>query len=285
MKLIEGTQINWAQSIAHRREAQTRLNMLHDSLRLLESRVIQQMEENNEKIAILQSLMDKPGDGSEIVSKREERELESHFKHSQQELAEAEHLQADFTSVESFSCNVLLRNASADGLSYGLKFLEEKLLSFENSSVHGPCIGAAMSVLTLILRLTKECNLWEPVGNVEMSSLLRSTSSSARSDVLLDEPDSDVNRPLLGLLSLALQNPIRQHQHQQQQSADDLCFVQFSVNGVLKKQVVIKLEREHAPSMCSHFYKYCHSNSTLHYQGSPIMLVYKSFLSSSPSIF
>ena len=258
IKLLENCQVNWAQSITYRREAQTRLNMVHDSLRLLESRIIQQMEENNEKIGILQSLMDKPGEKSEKLSKREERELELQLKQSEMEVTEAKELQADLASVEGFSCQVALKNAT-EGSSYRLKFLEDKLLSFENSSPHGPCIGAAMSTLAMILRLTKDSNLWEPF--VDEVSLQPAVNPVRSQDTVVRRESPVSTSPLLGLLS-ALQNRL-----------PDYCYIQFSVKGVLKKKIVIKLEHELAPEMCSHFFKYCDGTNHLTYENTPVRLV------------
>ena len=278
MDSAESCRSNWAKSIIHRREAQTRLNRLHDSLRLLEGRVIRQVEENEERIAILQSLMEEPsGDGRRSVrSEDEQGETGRRLRRSQKELAEAEDLQADLTSVESFSCELSLRRLS-DGSCFRLKSaLDAQPLSYGNSSAQGPCVGAAMSLLTLIVRLTKEADLWEPgetVADLSLtpasaaagSSISGSVGASASVSDTASASDSLANTgsPLLGLLS-ALQ-PSR---------PPDFCYLQFSVNGELRKPVVIKLMHEYAPAMCHHFVKYCDGSFRLAYQGSPVRLVW-----------
>ena len=156
---------NWAEAINERRECQTRLKMVYNSLHLISNILLDQIEENNEKTAILQSLME----NSDSVKPNEFTVVQSQ---SEKELVAAKAFKSSLTQIENYCCKVTLNSketitgavaqASVND-SYKISLLEDQALGFDNISTRGPLIGATKSIFGYLMYYWRKCQLWNEI--------------------------------------------------------------------------------------------------------------------------
>lgn len=269
--MIANTKNNWAESIAKRRDVQSKLKMVQDALKLIENTISQKAEDNNEKIAILQSLLEDP------FSKQDMEELlasyskcEADHKYSKEELDAAESLGKSLSDIENFMCCLTLKKKN-DGANYNVKALEKKILAFNNKSPHGPRIGSYHSVLTFILFQMREEKLWE-----------EATQNGERDQACEVEPTN--GKPS------KQHAPIKQsHPSLAGDSSDDdwsttetesssgqkhnMCYMQFKINNVIQPKVVFRLNFDEAPMMSRRFMDYCKGSTGLSYKSCSVFMV------------
>lgn len=235
------TESNWAQTIALRRNIESKLKSAHDACRLLESVIAQKYEENGEKIVILQSLIETPTDAEDIMFKTEET-LKEELEISQKYLFDAERLNDTFLNVEGLT-NLRLKNQS--GQKFEAEPLRNQTFSFNNTSAkHGPQIGAALCMLTFIVHQLKENNLLRTVAREVAPAA--SIASSKQTLPTTSSPSTN-NR-----------------------DSSPHVYLQLRVNGILKPYIVIKLDNEKAPRMCQTFLDYCRGVNNVSYKGTRI---------------
>ncbi|KAK4026562.1 hypothetical protein OUZ56_015566 [Daphnia magna] len=268
--MIANTKNNWAESIAKRRDVQSKLKMVQDALKLIENTISQKAEDNNEKIAILQSLLEDP------FSKQDMEELlasyskcEADHKYSKEELDAAESLGKSLSDIENFMCCLTLKKKN-DGANYNVKALEKKILAFNNKSPHGPRIGSYHSVLTFILFQMREEKLWE-----------EATQNGERDQACEVEPTN--GKPS------KQHAPIKQsHPSLTGDSSDDdwsttetesssgqkhnMCYMQFKINNVIQPKVVFRLNFDEAPMMSRRFMDYCNGSTGLSYKSCSVFM-------------
>lgn len=268
--MIANTKNNWAESIAKRRDVQSKLKMVQDALKLIENTISQNAEDNNEKIAILQSLLEDP------FSKQDMEELlasyskcEADHKYSKEELDAAESLGKSLSDIENFMCCLTLKKKN-DGANYNVKALEKKILAFNNKSPHGPRIGSYHSVLTFILFQMREEKLWE-----------EATQNGERDQACEVEPTN--GKPS------KQHAPIKQsHPSLAGDSSDDdwsttetesssgqkhnMCYMQFKINNVIQPKVVFRLNFDEAPMMSRRFMDYCNGSTGLSYKSCSVFM-------------
>lgn len=255
--MIARTKDNWAESVSLRREVLDKFKMVQDCLKIIEAKINEKAEDNQEKIAILQSLLDDP------VSNRDFDELlhmtdsiEKYCQDSAHELSAAQTLNNDVTDIEKYFCSLSLK---AKENNHQIK-IWDKQLTFNNKSLQGAIVGAFQPILCFMLLNMREQQLWKLPSQESMEENGQacavvpngkhySYSSSASSDVSTSESESSSVQ--------------RQH----------TCYMEFTINGIVQPKVVFSLDFDEAPTMSRHFMDYCLGIDTLTYQSTRIFMV------------
>lgn len=239
---------NWAQTIALRRTAEAKLKNVHDALRLLECIMLQRYEENNEKIAMVQSLLEAPTANIEDLLLTSEK-WEEDLKLSQKELSDAKQLSNVLLNMEKFTCNLMLEDQS--GKRSDVVSLRNHRLSLDKTGVSSvPKVDAAQRLLTYIIY---ELNEYDLIGNNGQNGAFEGARAENGS---------------------ALKNIDQDTFSDNKDSTYSYAYLQLRVNGVIKPNVVIRLDNEQAPVMCRAFMEYCCGGiNSISYKGTKIFKV------------
>lgn len=244
-----------AKSITMRRQVLSKFKTVQTSLKVIENLVRDTSEDNNEKIAILQSLLEDPTskvDIDDILTS--DKKFLAEFEQSEQELKSTETLSSNISDIEKFICCYLLKNKT-DGSSFKIKAWENKAITFDNKSSHGTNVGAFQSIMAFILYNMKEQNFWnasEDDSNQACALVPNGKHvTTLSSDSYLSTSDSE---------SSSVQ---RQH----------MCYMHFKINGAVQPKVVFALDVDEAPDMCRHFMEYCQGTKNLTYKNTRIFMV------------
>lgn len=259
---IAKTKENWAKSIAMRREVLEKFKMVQDSLRIIENTVAKKTEANNEKIAILQSLLEDSvakADGDEMLTLT--KLYEDYHEQSAKELKETEALYASISDIEKFLCCLVLKNQS-DSACYHIKSMQNKALTFHNKSSKGPHIGAFNSILAFMLFSLKEKEMWnQSLENgaygeacAVLSNGKRNGGSSFSSASSSDESSDAESESSF-------------------EETAKFCYMRFKIDGTLTPKVVFRLNFEEAPIMSAMFRGYCDGSNSWTYKDTPIFMV------------
>lgn len=252
-------QNNHAEAIALRRETfAPRLIEVHKAFKFLTGVIESSSEDNNEKTAILQSLLEESTrDGREQPSLQK---LEEDNKHSEVELEAAQKLADSLIELEQYVCSISLENPK-DGTKYVMKGLEEPLL-FVNSSSHGPKIAASTLALNYILTQFKSEKLWDKQqvvnGNSEQETLVAEEeegdgSSTEEGAVALDNNNVEESSLKNMISSFFLSHKELASPKSPHPLRREHVYLQFSVSGKLLAPVVIKLYHNKAPKVTYNF--------------------------------
>ena len=253
--LVANTKDNLAKSVALRRQVLSKFKMVQESLKVVENMVQEKGEDNNEKIAILQSLLEDPTSKLEIdeILASDER-FEADHKQSEQELQSSSALNSSMSEMEKFICCYLLKNKT-NGNSFNIKAWENKAVTFDNKSVHGNTVGAFQSIMGYILYNMREDNHWnqtEDDGN-QACALVPNGKHPLLSDSSSTDSESSSGQ-----------------RHR-------MCYIHFKINGTVQPKVVFRLDYDEAPEMSSHFMGYCQGTNNLTYRNTRIFMVYISY--------
>ena len=210
---------NRAETINIRRETVgMELTAVHGAIRLLESIVVHNLEENNEAIAILQSVMEQ----------QQSAKSQSDLKKSESDLSAAKTLLEEWTGLGDVIGQLTV---TKDGKQYRLKSLEGDQ---QSSAAH---LNACMTMLNYSLKQLKVSNLLaeELAQTPENSQQAAAVANIPSIPVCSEDRSLPTPRPSL------------------EPSVDHQLFVslQFSNNGDLKPQIVIQLFPQEAPQVSS----------------------------------
>lgn len=261
--MISKTKDNWAQAVSMRREVLDRYKMVQDCLQLIQGKINEKAEDNHEKIAILQSLLDDPSsnkDLDELLLMTDT--IEKDCEESKKELSAAQTLGNSIMDIEKYFCSLSLKTSSKEN-NYQIKIWEKKALTFNNKSLHGSVIGAFQPILCYMLLNMREQQLWKSKEDIDENDQAcavlpnnghHSPSSSVSSFVSTGESESSSVQ--------------RQH----------TCFIEFTINGTVQPKVVFSLDFDEAPTMSGQFMDYCLGKNNLTYQSTRIfMVIYSNF--------
>ena len=206
---------NRAEAINIRRETVgMELASVHGAIRFLESILVQNLEENNEALAILHSLMEQP----------QSAKSQSDLKKSESDLSAAKTLLGEWTGLGDVT-------VAKDGKQYRLKSLEGDQ---QSSAAH---LNACVTMLNYSLKQLKVANLLteELAQTPEDSPQAAAVANIPSIPVCSEDRSLPTPRPSL------------------EPSVDHQLFVslQFSNNGDLKPQIVIQLFPQEAPQVSS----------------------------------
>ena len=206
---------NRAEAINIRRETVgMELTAVHGAIRLLESIVVHNSEENNEAIAILQSVMEQ----------QQSAKSQSDLKKSESDLSAAKTLLEEWTDLGDVT-------VAKDGKEYRVKYLDGDQ---QSPAAH---LNAYVTMLNYSLKQLKVANLLtEEVAQTPENSPQAAAVANIPSIPVCSE-DRSVPTPRPSL----------------EPSVDHQLFVslQFSINGELKPQIVIQLFPQEAPQVSS----------------------------------
>ncbi len=273
--MIAETKDNWAKAIAIRRDAQSKLQMVQDSLKMIENTIIQKSEENNEDIAILQSLLEDPfckQDIEELLASHAK--CESDLMDSRKELTLASITLNTLLQIEDFVCCLSLTD-NKGGTKFNIKALENKTLSFSNKSPHGPLMGSFQSILSFVLVQMKEEKLWEKYGTQDGMDQAQACATNLPNGNSLSKekflPAFDFYR-----------NDVSSDEFSTTGSETSsgegfrMCYLEFKINNIVmsdQPKVIFRLDFNEAPMMSSRFMDYCTGSSGLSYKDCPIFMV------------
>ena len=242
-----------------------KLSQAAESVQMIENQLIRRLEDNNEHVAILQSLLESGLTSPSVESLPPFVECEGDFKNSEEELETVKTLSDDFTGLEKMFCQITLTDPS-NGKKYLVKGTEN--LSFHSN---GSLVGASVSIISYALTQLKAANLWEEVEEEEEAAVSLN-NVKAESPILKPKKEHATKKPPLSAGSKAKSDPttpswavngsssaltrpttlpstppISAHEHGR-------CYLQFSVNGEVKPVVVIKLCHAEAPIVIFNFF-------------------------------
>ncbi|KAI9563493.1 hypothetical protein GHT06_010956 [Daphnia sinensis] len=269
-QMLADTKNNFAESIAKRRDVQSKLKMVHNALKLIENTISKMAEDNNEKIAILQSLLEDP------FSKQDIEELlasyskcEADHKYSKEELDTADSLGKSLSDIENFMCCLTLKKKN-DGTNYNVKALEKKILAFNNKSPYGPHIGSYHSVLTFILFQMREEKLWEEAAqNGERHQACEVEPTNGKSNKQ-HAPIKLQSHLFLGDSSDDDWSTTETESSSEQKY--NMCYMQFKINNTIQPKVVFRLNFDEAPMMSKRFMDYCKGSTGLSYKSCSVFM-------------
>jgi len=270
--MLAKTKDNWAESIALRREVQSKLNMVHDSLKMIENIIIQRSEDNNEKIAVLQSLLEDPfcrQDIEELLASYSK--CEADHMDSKQELALANFTGNSLSEIEDFVCCLSLKNNST-GTSFNIKALENMTLAYSNKSPHGPHMGSYKSILSFILFKMREENQWKAAdGTEDDTDQAQACLPNGKKSFDLKEK----KRLSVGHERLQMSSDECSTTDSESSSGEEfrMCYMEFQINNVVQPKVIFRLNFNEAPMMSSRFMDYCTGSSGLSYKNCTIFMV------------
>jgi len=247
-----------------------KLSKISESFQFMENQLMLKAEDNNEHVAILQSLLE-----SGLTSPVETElpsiiDSQADLKTSEEELEEVIVLSSEFISMEKLICQITLTDPD-NGKVYNVKGMEQ--LSFNNSSNYGQQVGASVSVISYGLQQLKAADLWEevtgqddppkeakaqasqqvtaikPLGKENKQSNPKNQPKKEKKEPPPSPRPARANSPTKGsfaaVAAAAAASPVRPiqispHEHGR-------CYLQFSINGDVKPAVVIKLCYAEAP--------------------------------------
>ena len=240
------THNNLAKSIAIRREVHDKLYRVQQSLEFLERSVAKKIEDNNEEIALMQSVLENP-----LLTDDLDHQHFKEFEISKEKMATALAGHSQWTSIETYSCLIQLKNVSEIGTDHQIRIWSEQNLSFNHQLNESKDLEACRLVFNHILLFLKEDKLWNPVADElplfmksPLSLSISSFGSSSESFI------SDFNDPM--------------------------CFLRFTVDGAIQPEVVIRLDFDQAPKMCQSFLDYCLGSHNFTYKFTRIFMVFPS---------
>jgi arsenate reductase-like glutaredoxin family protein len=273
-QMIAKTKDNWAEAIATRRDAQSKLKLVQDSLKMIENMIIQKSEDNNEKIVILQSLLEDPfckQDIEELLASQAK--CESDHMLSKQELTSASLTLDPLLGIEDFVCCLSLKNNN-NGTKFNIKALENKTLSFSNKSPQGPVMGLFQSILSFLLVQMREENLWKEDGTQDGSEQAQACATN-----LMNGNSISIQEKLLPAFINYYDNDTSSEEisttGSENSSGDghQMCYMQFRINNTIQPKVVFRLNFDEAPMMSRRFMNYCTGFSGLSYKECSIFMV------------
>jgi hypothetical protein len=265
--MLAKTKDNWAEAIARRRNVQGKLKTVQDALKMLEHTIIQKSEDNNEKIAIMQSLLEDPfakQDMEELLASYSK--CESDHKQSKEDLTVADRMSNSFYDIEDYVFSLSLKNKN-NGTNFNIKALEDKKLAFSNKSIHGPHMGSYQSILSFILFQMKEENHWSATDHTENGT------NQAGSNI----PNGNTNEreskrsQLPGWLNDETSTDSESSSSGEEQQT--MCYMQFKINNIIQPKVIFRLNFDEAPKMSQRFMDYCTGSNGLSYKECPIFTV------------
>lgn len=275
-QMIAKTKDNWAEAIATRRDAQSKLKLVQDSLKMIENMIIQKSEDNNEKIVILQSLLEDPfckQDIEELLASQAK--CESDHMLSKQELTSANLTLNPLLGIEDFVCCLSLKNNN-NGTKFNIKALENKTLSYSNKSPQGPVMGLFQSILSFLLVQMREENLWKEDGTQDGTDQAQACATN------LPNGNSILKEKLLPAFINYYDNNTSSDEISTTGSESSLgegfrmCYMEFKIHNVVQSdypKVIFRLNFNEAPMMSSRFMDYCTGSSGLSYIDCPIFMV------------
>ena len=241
-----------AKSVTLRRQVLSKFKMVQESLKVVENMVQEKGEDNSEKIAILQSLLEDPTSKLEIDDiLASDVCYEADHKQSEEELKAANDLNSKLSEIEKFIYCYLLKNKT-NGNSFNIKAWENKAITFNNKSLHGNTVGVFQSIIGFILYNMREENHWsqtEEDGNQVFAAMPNGPQTPVSSDLSSTESESSSGQ-----------------RHR-------MCFMHFKINGTVQPKVVFRLDYDEAPEMSSHFMGYCQGYNNLTYRNTRIFMV------------
>lgn len=263
--MLTKTKDNWAEAIARRRNVQSKLKMVQDALKMIEHTLIQKSEDNNEKIAILQSLLEDPFSKQDIDDLLASySKCETHHKQSKEELTVADSLSNSFYDIEDFVCCLSLKNKN-NGTIFNIKALEDKTLAFSNKSPHGPHMGSYQSMLSFILFRMKEEKHWNATNDTE--------DGTDRAQAF---PTNIPNGNTISLSDGPYASTDEDSSTESESSSGEeqtMCYMQFKINDVIQPKVIFRLNFDEAPMMSRRFMDYCTGSTGLSYKECRIFMV------------
>jgi len=206
---------NRAEAINIRRDfVGNKLTVVHESIRILDSIVVQNIEQNNEAIAILQSLVDQPA-----------RSTQSDLNESESDVIAARTLSNEWIDRME---NVTLMK---DGQKYRIKSLKGEQQSV---STH---VTACVTMLNYSVNQLKAANLL--VEEVEASG------AAAPIEDCFKTPSPVVIKKRLTRVAPLPSQPLA--------PLEQLVSLQFSINGDYRHKILIRLYPQEAPMVIFHF--------------------------------
>ena len=205
---------NRAEAINIRRDlVGNKLTAVHESIRIIDSIVVQNIEQNNEAIAILQSLVDQP------------RSTQADLNESESDVIAAKTLSNEWIDLME---NVTLMK---DGKKYRIKSLEGEQ---QSGSLH---VTACVTMLNYSVNQLKAANLL--VEEVEASG-----AAAPIEDCFKTPSPVVIKKRLTRLAPLPPQPPA---------PLEQLVSLQFSINGDYSHKILIRLYSQEAPMVIFHF--------------------------------
>ena len=205
---------NRAEAINIRRDlVGNKLTAVHESIRIIDSIVVQNIEQNNEAIAILQSLVDQP------------RSTQADLNESESDVIAAKTLSNEWIDLME---NVTLMK---DGKKYRIKSLEGEQQS------GSPHVTACVTMLNYSVNQLKAANLL--VEEVEASG-----AAAPIEDCFKTPSPVVIKKRLTRLAPLPPQPPA---------PLEQLISLQFSINGDYRHKILIRLYSQEAPMVIFHF--------------------------------
>ncbi|XP_046448266.1 uncharacterized protein LOC124197055 [Daphnia pulex] len=270
-QMIAKTKDNWAEAIATRRDAQSKLKMVQDSLKMIENMIIQKSEDNNEKIVILQSLLEDPfckQDIEELLASQAK--CESDHMLSKQELSSANLTLNPLLEIEDFVCCLSLKN-NTNGTKFSIKALENKTLSFSNKSLQGPVMGLFQSILSFLLVQLREENLWKEDGTQDGTD----QAQACATNLMNGNSISNQEKLLPAFINYYDNDTSSEEISGSENSSGDghqMCYMQFRINNTIQPKVVFRLNFDEAPMMSRRFMNYCTGSGGLSYKECSIFM-------------
>ena len=253
---------NRAEALAIRREILAlKLAQISRAVKFAENQLMLKTEDNNKHMDILENLVEGGGylsDQADIQLPPIVSQSLADLRKSEGELEAVKALTEELTSLENFTCRITLTDSST-----GKNYTVKGPLSFNAVSAHGSQVGASVSLLTYSLQQLRTANLWEEVKETHYSTPIKSELmgvshqlASGLRDMGLgsrikSEPSPSPSRPprpssanSSGYVSPTVSpSPLPMLTNLN----GKVCFLQFSVNGVIKPNVFIKLYCSVAP--------------------------------------
>ena len=273
---------NRSQALKFRRETLNgRLTTVADAMRFLEHKLEIETEQNNEAIAILQSLID------EIIPSTVDKKFnalppieqcQSKVKDSEGDLEAARAMASDILDVEKLVCCITLTNPK-DGTEYQIRPLQNKPLAPRYTSKLDSHLGASVSLLGYVLVQLRD--MWQkslppPESKVEAvvepevvsSNSKKSRSRAAAKENATNGPSTEVAQVVNNKTVVKPTPPLQSGQRYR------VAYLQIILNGVMKPKLVIQLDLNNAPLMCAAFQKFCTGGDNLTYETTPIFQVF-----------
>lgn len=243
-----------------------KLSQISETVKFVDSQLMQKTDDNNKRLAILQGLVQEG-----LASNQEQppviSQCQADLRNSEGELEAVKSMSEEFTNLEHYSCRITLSDSRT-----GKKYNVKGPLSFGNLSAHGSQVSASVSLLTYALQQMKAANLWEEVDEETPIRRQEHTPVSQQFVPRFDLAQQFKKLSPTGISGLASANSsgyaspatspipisspvpnIPQNIHNLQ---GNICFLQFSINGEVKPKVFIKLYASVAPIVSSLIYCY-----------------------------
>jgi hypothetical protein len=209
---------NRAEALNIRRDiVGNKLTSVHESIRFLDLIVVQNIEQNNEAIAILQSLLDQP------------RSIQSDLNESESDVMAAKTLSNEWDQWIDMMENTILMN---DGKKYRIKSLERDQQSV---AAH---VAACVTMLNYSVNQLKAADL-----------LVEQVEAVADEPLLADVIEEHFKRPASPAVIKKRRGarPAPLPPAQTPAPLEQLVSLKFSINGDYRHQILVRLHSQEAP--------------------------------------